>query len=89
MGGMKPFRFGVNVSRAGSRAEWADKAMRLEDLGYSVLTVPDHLADIFAPMAALVSAAGATRSLRVGTAMLNNDFRHPCWWRGRPRRWTS
>ena len=39
---MKPFRFGVNVWRAGSRAEWAEKARKLEDLGYAVLTVPDH-----------------------------------------------
>jgi probable F420-dependent oxidoreductase len=77
MGGMKPFRFGVNVWRAGSRTEWADKARKLEDLGYSALTVPDHLTDLFAPMPALVSAAEATKSLRVGTNVLNNDFRHP------------
>lgn len=74
---MKPFRFGVNVWRAGSRAEWADKAHRIEDLGYSTLTVPDHLAEFFAPIPALVSAAEATKSLRVGTHVLNNDLRHP------------
>jgi probable F420-dependent oxidoreductase len=74
---MKPFRFGVNVGRAGSRAEWAEKARKLEDLGYSALTVPDHLADLLAPMPALVSAAAATTRLRVGTNVLNNDFRHP------------
>ena len=74
---MKPFRFGVNVWRAGSRAEWVAKARKLEDLGYSVLTVPDHLADLFAPMPALVSAAEATKRLRVGTNVLNNDLRHP------------
>jgi probable F420-dependent oxidoreductase len=74
---MKPFRFGVNVWRAGSRAEWAEKARRIEDLGYSTLTVPDHLAELFAPMPALVSAADATTRLRVGTNVLNNDLRHP------------
>lgn len=74
---MKPFRFGVNVWRAGSRAEWAAKARKIEDLGYSTLTVPDHLADLFAPMPALVSAADATTRLRVGTNALNNDLRHP------------
>jgi hypothetical protein len=36
---MKPFRFGVNVWRAGSRAEWADKARKLENLGYRLLTL--------------------------------------------------
>jgi probable F420-dependent oxidoreductase len=74
---MKPFRFGVNVGRAGSRAEWAEKARKLEALGYSALTVPDHLADLLAPMPALVGAAAATTHLRVGTNVLNNDFRHP------------
>jgi len=74
---MKPFRFGVNLRSGGSRAEWVDKARKLEDLGYSTLTVPDHLASLLAPMPALVSAAAATRSLRVRTLVLNNDFRHP------------
>jgi probable F420-dependent oxidoreductase len=74
---MKPFRFGVNVGRAGPRAEWAEKARKLEDLGYSALTIPDHLADLLAPMPAMVSAAATTKHLRVGTNVLNNDFRHP------------
>ncbi len=67
---MKPFRFGVNVLSAGSRAEWAAKARKLEDLGYGVLTVPDHLAQLFAPMPALIAAAEATQHLRVGTNVL-------------------
>jgi probable F420-dependent oxidoreductase len=74
---MKPFRFGVNVGRASSRTEWVEKACKLEDLGYSALTVPDHLADLFAPIPAVISAAEATKRLRVGTNVLNNDFRHP------------
>jgi probable F420-dependent oxidoreductase len=74
---MKPFRFGVNVWRATSRAEWVEKARKLEDLGYAVLAVPDHLADLVAPLPALVSAAEATTRLRVGTHVLNNDLRHP------------
>jgi probable F420-dependent oxidoreductase len=77
MSRMKPFRFGVNVWSARSRAEWADKARKIEDLGYCVLTVPDHLADIFAPIPAIVAAAVATTHLQVGTNVLNNDFRHP------------
>ena len=35
------------------------------------------LADFLAPLPALVSAAEATTHLRVGTNVLNNDFRHP------------
>jgi len=74
---VKPFRFGVNVRTAGSGADWADKARKVEALGYSVLCVPDHLAELLAPLPALAAAAAATKHLRVGTAVLNNDFRHP------------
>ena len=74
---MTPFRFGVNVRTAASQAEWADKARKVEALGYAVLLVPDHLAELLAPLPALAAAAAATTRLRVGTAVLNNDFRHP------------
>ena len=74
---MQPFRFGVTLGRAPSRAAWVAKAQHVEALGYAVLTVPDHLADFFVPFPALVSAAEATTHLRVGTHVLNNDFRHP------------
>ncbi len=73
----RPFRFGVNVWGAASRSEWVDKARKVEALGYAVLTVPDHLGQFFAPIPALLSAAAATTRLRVGTNVLNNDFRHP------------
>lgn len=73
----KPFRFGVNVRAAASRHVWTDKARKIEALGYSVLTVPDHLSELFAPIPALLSAAAVTTRLRVGTNVLNNDFRHP------------
>ncbi len=74
---MRPFRFGVNLRTAGSAGEWADKARKAERLGYSVLLVPDHLAELLAPFPALAAAAAATTRLRVGTGVLNNDFRHP------------
>ena len=74
---MQPFRFGVNVRHAKSRAEWQETARKIEGLGYATLTLPDHLTELIAPMPALVSAAEATKTLRVGTNVLNNDFRHP------------
>jgi probable F420-dependent oxidoreductase len=64
-------------ARRGSRADWQDKARRIEGLGYSVLLVPDHLAAMLSTIPAVVSAADATTSLRVGTNVLNNDLRHP------------
>ena len=74
---IKPFRFGVNVRYAQSRSEWVEKARKIESLGYDTFNAPDHLADLLAPLPALVSAAGATSHLRVGTNVLNNDLRHP------------
>jgi probable F420-dependent oxidoreductase len=73
----KPFRFGVNVRDAASRVAWQDKARKAEALGYSVLLVPDHLAAMLATVPAVMSAADATRTLRIGTNVLNNDLRHP------------
>ncbi|HWN92572.1 MAG TPA: LLM class flavin-dependent oxidoreductase, partial [Verrucomicrobiae bacterium] len=74
---MKPFRFGINARDARSRAEWQDKARKIEAPGYSVLLVPDHFAAMLATIPAVVSAADATTSLRIGTNVLNNDLRHP------------
>ena len=73
----KPFRFGVNIRSARSASEWAEKANRVEELGYDVFNVPDHLTNLLAPFPALVSAAAASARLRVGTHVLNNDLRHP------------
>ncbi|MBS1837172.1 MAG: TIGR03621 family F420-dependent LLM class oxidoreductase [Actinobacteria bacterium] len=52
-------------------------ARRAEDVGASVLTVADHLDDQLAPLAALMAAADATTTLRVGTLVFANDYRHP------------
>jgi probable F420-dependent oxidoreductase len=74
---MKTFRFGINLRDAKSRADWQDKARKVEALGYSALLVPDHFAPMLATVPAVVSAADATTRLRVGTNVLNNDLRHP------------
>ncbi len=73
----RAFRFGVQCSDAASRVEWQDKARRVEALGYQVLVAPDHLGEQLAPVPALLSAAEATRSLRIGALVFDNDFRHP------------
>jgi probable F420-dependent oxidoreductase len=39
--------------------------------------MPDHFAGQLAPIAALSTAAAATETLRVGTLVFANDFRHP------------
>jgi probable F420-dependent oxidoreductase len=76
--GLRPFRFGLQVAGAPSRREWHDVARRAEDLGFSSVLVPDHVGDrLLSPMVALGTMAEATTTLRVGTFVLNNDFRHP------------
>ncbi|WP_405797279.1 TIGR03621 family F420-dependent LLM class oxidoreductase [Streptomyces sp. NBC_01506] len=72
----RPFRFGVSVPAIGSRSAWQAKARQAEDLGYDVLQVPDHLGAP-APFPALVSAADATTTLRLGTLVLNAGFYRP------------
>ena len=74
---MRSFRFGVGVWHVQSRADLTKKARKVEALGYATLTFPDHLSDRIAPIPALVIAAEATKQLRVGTNVLNNDLRHP------------
>ena len=41
---IKDFRFGVCVRDIKSRSAFEDTARRFEDLGFDVLSVPDHLA---------------------------------------------
>jgi probable F420-dependent oxidoreductase len=74
----RPFRFGVSMWSAASRGEWRDKARRAEMTGFDTMLVADHLADgMFPPLTALVAASDATERLRLGTLVVNNDFRHP------------
>ena len=72
----RPFRFGV-TGRGDSLASWRDFARKAEDLGYSTLLLPDHFGPQLAPLVALGVAAQSTRTLRFGTLVLDNDFRHP------------
>ena len=71
------FRFGIQLSQAGSAAEWAELARRAEGLGYSCLLMPDHFGPQLATGPALTAAAAATHALRVGTLVLDNDYKHP------------
>jgi len=72
-----PFRFGVVAALARTGDEWAEKARRVESLGYSSLVMPDGLRYTLAPVPALAAAAAVTRTLHVGTYVIANDFRNP------------
>jgi probable F420-dependent oxidoreductase len=77
----RPFRFGVGATNASSRAEWVAYARKVEALGYSTLVIGEHLSFLSAgslgPIAALMAAADATTTLRLGSHVFANDFRHP------------
>jgi probable F420-dependent oxidoreductase len=73
----KPFRFGVQVSQMGASSSWRDKAHKLEDLGYSTLFMPDHFGEELAPLPAIAMAAAYTSTLRVGSLVFDNDYKHP------------
>ncbi|MGH8822938.1 MAG: TIGR03621 family F420-dependent LLM class oxidoreductase [Jiangellaceae bacterium] len=76
------FRFGVVGESTRSAKELVEQARLAEDLGYSTLLLRDHFVaepfgDQLAPLVALAAAAGSTSTLRLGTLVLANDYRHP------------
>lgn len=73
----RAFRFGVTVPAVAAGPAWAERARRVEQLGYSILQMPDHFREQLAPVPALTAAALATTRLRVGSLVFSNDFRHP------------
>lgn len=79
---LRPFRFGVLCEQMGTQQAWKTRACQIEDAGYATLLIRDHFipepfGDQFAPMLALLAAADATTTLRVGNLVLDNDYRHP------------
>ncbi|MEM7127214.1 MAG: TIGR03621 family F420-dependent LLM class oxidoreductase [Chloroflexota bacterium] len=77
-----PFRFGVINTQMKPCSAWIEHVRQVENLGYSTLLlrdhfVPDFFGDQYAPIAALATAAAVTTSLRIGTLVIDNDYRHP------------
>ena len=73
----RPFRFGVQVSRADSGRAWTDLARKVEDTGFDVFTMPDHFTDQLAPVPAMTAAAAVTTGLRFCALVYDNDYKHP------------
>src|SRR5580658_8200351 len=73
------FRFAAQLSKApeGTGPSWAGQARKVEELGFSSLLMPDHFGDQLAPVPALMAAADATTTLKVGALVFDNDYRHP------------
>ena len=76
---MRPFRFGVlHMSPVTDGAAWLDSVRAVEAAGYSTVLLSDHFEHSpLAPIPALAAAVSATNTLRLGSLVLANDFRHP------------
>jgi probable F420-dependent oxidoreductase len=82
MARLHPFRFGVFAEGVRSREALLDTARRAEDGGFATFLIRDHfIAEPFghqlAPLTALATVAAATRTLRIGSLVFANDYRHP------------
>jgi probable F420-dependent oxidoreductase len=74
---MKPFRFLVGARGLQDRRTLLERARMAEAVGYSDLTVHDHLDAQLAPIALLTAVAMSTERLRLCPLVFNNDLRHP------------
>ena len=70
------FRFGITTTTT-SLWEWLEIAHKAESVGFDTLIAQDHFGKQFAPLPGLVAAGSVTVRLRLGTMVLDNDFRHP------------
>jgi len=77
MAAQRPFRFGVQGRSTGPRDTWIAMVREAESLGYATYLNMDHFVRGFDPIAGTMAAAMVTSTLRVGTFVFDNDFRHP------------
>jgi probable F420-dependent oxidoreductase len=73
----RSIRFGIVFTDEATGPEFAELARRVEQDGFSTLLVADHLHNPMACGPLIMAAAAATSTLRVGSYVYNNDFRHP------------
>ncbi|QKT05867.1 LLM class F420-dependent oxidoreductase [Gordonia sp. X0973] len=76
----RKFRFGAggegNKEEGGAR-KFVQLAQTAEEYGFDVFAIPDHLGNQVGPLAALGALTQATSTIRLGTSVLANGFRHP------------
>ena len=86
----RPFRFAVQSFSAASGGEWRERARRAEACGYSALHLADHVLgpgpaiaksghpiQELAAVPAMMAAADATTTLKVGCRVFCIDYQHP------------
>jgi alkanesulfonate monooxygenase SsuD/methylene tetrahydromethanopterin reductase-like flavin-dependent oxidoreductase (luciferase family) len=72
----RPIRFGLIASGAPA-AELIKTAKSAEQHGFSSIALNDHFNSTVAPLLGLQAMAAATSRIRLSTAVLNQDLRHP------------
>jgi probable F420-dependent oxidoreductase len=72
----RPIRFGLIASGATVR-DLVETAEIAEQRGFSSIALNDHFNSTVAPLLGLQAMAAATSHIRVTTAVLNQDLRHP------------
>src|SRR5215467_5510705 len=78
----RSFRFGLLGESIRGATQLVDTARRAEGAGFATFLLRDHFIDEpfghqFAPLTALATAAAVTTTLRVGSLVICNDYRHP------------
>lgn len=81
----RPFRFGIQTGPLDDREALRSYVRQVESLGYDEFYSADHIGTAALhennravdPFVALVTAADATTTLRVGPLVLNNEFHQP------------
>jgi probable F420-dependent oxidoreductase len=74
---MRPFQFMIGTRGLVDRRTLVDGARMAESIGYTHLTIHDHLTRQLAPVPVLTAVAMATERLRLCPLVFNNDLRHP------------
>ena len=72
----RPIRFGLIASGATAR-DLIETAKVAERNGFSSIALNDHFNSTVAPLLGLQAMAAATSRIRIATAVLNQDLRHP------------
>lgn len=75
----RPFRFGALTTSGTqqSRTSWTEHVRKVEATGFSTILVADHFHNATACTPRLAAAAAVTSTLRLGSYVYDNDFRHP------------
>ncbi|MPZ23311.1 MAG: TIGR03621 family F420-dependent LLM class oxidoreductase [Dehalococcoidia bacterium] len=75
----RPFRFSARVPDFTTSSQWKDDLARIEDSGYSTISVPDHFMGPagYEPFTYMAAIAVANDRLRIVSLVAGNDYRHP------------